>query len=302
MSQSSRRSGRTAAEDPLAAHLQRTASWSLLTAAEEVALSRAIEVGVLARERLESDGRASADDLAVLVAQGERAMARMVAANLRLVLMVARGHRTPGVSLLDLVQEGTLGLIRAVQRFDHQRGLKFSTYAVWWIRQAVQRGSAELLRAVRLPVATSEQLRMVRAARHRLEFETERDVTVAELAEATGLSLPRVRHLLSVDREVVHLDAPRPGDDPLHSQLSLPDVLADLSTRAVTSTRVHDALVALQPQERRVLERRYGLVGPGLSAAQVGARLGLSESQVRRLERRALERLREHPALHAVVA
>ncbi|HZG99060.1 MAG TPA: sigma factor, partial [Nocardioidaceae bacterium] len=122
MSQSSRRSGRTAAEDPLAAHLQRTASWSLLTAAEEVALSRAIEVGVLARERLESDGRASADDLAVLVAQGERAMARMVAANLRLVLMVARGHRTPGVSLLDLVQEGTLGLIRAVQRFDHQRG------------------------------------------------------------------------------------------------------------------------------------------------------------------------------------
>ncbi len=299
----SRRSHRSGAEDPLAAHLQRTASWSLLTAAEEVDLSRAIEVGVLARERLEAGAAvAAADDLAVLVAEGERAMARMVAANLRLVLMVARGHRTPGVSLLDLVQEGTLGLIRAVQRFDHQRGLKFSTYAVWWIRQAVQRGSAELLRAVRLPVATSEQLRMVRAARHRLQGEHDRDVTPVELAAATGLSLPRVRQLLSVDREVVHLDAPRPGDDPLHAQLSTPDVLADISTRVVTRARVHDALAVLPPQERRVLERRYGLLGAGMSAAQVGARLGLSESQVRRIERRALERLRDHPALHAVVA
>ncbi len=299
----SRRSHRSSTEDPLAAHLQRTASWSLLTAAEEVDLSRAIEVGVLARERLEAGAAvAAADDLAVLVAEGERAMARMVAANLRLVLMVARGHRTPGVSLLDLVQEGTLGLIRAVQRFDHQRGLKFSTYAVWWIRQAVQRGSAELLRAVRLPVATSEQLRMVRAARHRLQGEHDRDVTPVELAAATGLSLPRVRQLLSVDREVVHLDAPRPGDDPLHAQLSTPDVLADISTRVVTRARVHDALAVLPPQERRVLERRYGLLGAGMSAAQVGARLGLSESQVRRIERRALERLRDHPALHAVVA
>lgn len=298
-----RHSGLGGPEDPLAAHLQRTASWSLLTAAEEVDLSRAIEAGVLARERLETGtAAAAADDLAALAAEGERAMARMVAANLRLVLMVARGHRTPGVSLLDLVQEGTLGLIRAVQRFDHQRGLKFSTYAVWWIRQAVQRGSADLLRAVRLPVATSEQLRMVRAARHRLQSERDRDLTAAELAEATGLPLQRVRHLLSVDREVVHLDAPRPSDDPLHTQLSTPDVLADISTRAVTSARVHDALAVLQPQERRVLERRYGLVGPGMSAAQVGAGLGLSESQVRRLEHRALERLREHPALHAVVA
>lgn len=299
----SRPSSPSTAEDPLAAHLQRTASWSLLTAADEVDLSRTIEVGVLARERLDAGvAAADAEDLAILVAQGERAMARMVAANLRLVLLVARGHRAPGVSLLDLVQEGTLGLVRAVQRFDHQRGFKFSTYAVWWIRQAVQRGSAELLRAVRLPVATSEQLRMVRAARHRLLAERASDVTTAELAEATGFSLAQVRHLLSVDREVVHLDAPRPGDDPLHTQLSTPDALADISTRAVTSARVHDALAVLQPQERRVLERRYGLVGPGMSAAQVGARLGLSESQVRRLERQALERLREHPALHAVVA
>jgi RNA polymerase sigma factor (sigma-70 family) len=301
MSQSSRPSGRSISEDPLAAHLQRAASWSLLSAADEVELGRAIEVGVLARARLEAGG-SDADDLAVLVAEGERAMARMVAANLRLVLMVARRHRTPDVSLLDLVQEGTLGLIRAVQKFDHTRGVKFSTYAVWWIRQAVQRGSAELLRAVRLPVATSEQLRMVRAARHRLQAEHARDVTVAELGEATGFSLPQVRHLLSVDSEVVHLDAPRQGDDPLHVQLSTPDLLADISIRALTTARVHDALAVLQPQERRVLERRYGLVGPALSAAQVGARLGLSESQVRRLERTALQRLREHPALHAVVA
>ena len=303
MSQSSRRLGSDSAGDPLSAHLRRAASWSLLSAAEEVELSRAIEAGVLARERLESGAAdAVAGDLAVLVAHGERAMARMVAANLRLVLMVARGHRTPGVSLIDLVQEGTLGLIRAVQRFDHCRGVKFSTYAVWWIRQAVQRGSAELLRAVRLPVATSEQLRMVRAARHRLQAEHARDVTEPELAEATGFSVAQVRHLLSVDSEVVHLDAPRPGDDPLHTELSTPDVLADISARTLTSSRVQDALAVLQPQERRVVERRYGLVGPALSAAQVGIRLGLSESQVRTLERHALQQLREHPALHAVVA
>lgn len=294
---------RTPSGEALAAHLQQAAGWALLTAEEEVELGAAIEVGVLARGRLEAaHDAADTADLILLAAEGDRAMTRMVAANLRLVLMVARGHRTPAVPLIDLVQEGTLGLVRAVQKFDHQRGVKFSTYAVWWIRQAVQRGHAELVRCVRLPVATSEQLRMVRAARHRLEAQHAREVTDAELAEATGFSIGQVRHLVGVDGEVVQLDAPRPADDSLYTQLSTPDVLIDLSSRTVTEARVHDALAVLSAQERQVLERRYGLVGQALSAVQVGACLGLSESRVRTLERHALRRLREHPALLAVVA
>ncbi len=303
MSASSYWTHRTPSGEALAAHLQQAAGWALLTAAEEVELGAAIEVGVLARNRLDADHRAAdAADLAVLVAVGDRAMTRMVAANLRLVLMVARGHRTPAVPLIDLVQEGTLGLVRAVQKFDHRRGVKFSTYAVWWIRQAVQRGHAELVRSVRLPVVTSEQLRMVRAARHRLEALHAREVSDAELAEATGFSIGRVRHLVGVDSDVVQLDAPRPADDGLHTQLSTPDVLVDISSRTLTEARVQDALAVLGPQERQVLERRYGLVGQPLSAAQVGACLGLTESRVRTLERHALRRLRGHPALLAVVA
>lgn len=290
-------------EDLLAAYLNEIGGWSLLTAAEEVELARAIEVGVLARQRLErANSDADGADLATLVDEGERAMARMVAANLRLVVRVARGHRTPGVALLDLVQEGSLGLIRAVQKFDHQRGLKFSTYAVWWIRQAVQRGNAELVRTVRLPVATSEQLRMLRAARHRLQATNADEPTVPQLAEATGMSLQRVHALLACDGDVVHLDAPRPADDPVHRQLSTPDVLADLSECTVTGTRIADALSVLDARERAVVERRYGLVGAAMSTAQAGAVLGLTESQVRTIERRALVRLRRHPALHAVVA
>lgn len=298
-----RRSDSSPGEDPFGAYLREIGTWALLTAAEEVDLARAVEVGVLARERLERDpGGPDGSDLAVLVEQGQRAMARMVAANLRLVVMVARGHRTPGVAMLDLVQEGSLGLVRAVQRFDSRRGLKFSTYAVWWIRQAIQRGNAELVRAVRLPVAASEQLRMVSAARYRLQMLHADEPTVPQLAQATGLSEARVHALLAHDGDVVHLDEPRSVDHPLHLQLSTPDVLADLSESTVTGVRVADALSVLDATERCVVERRHGLVGVPLSAKEVGASLGLTESQVRTLERRALARLREHPALLAVVA
>ncbi len=291
---------RTPVEGTLGVFLDRAGA-SLLNAQQEVELIAATEVGVLARDRL-SRGCAEAEraDLELLVDRGERALARMVAANLRLVVMVARGHRTPGVALIDLVQEGALGLLRAIQRFDHHRGVKFSTYAVPWIRQAVQRGNAELVRSVRLPLETSEQLRMLHAASYRLQVAGSSQPSVAQLATATGIPVGLVRELLTLDRSLVPIDEPRPADHPLHAQLSTPDGLAELGHTAVRDARIEDALSVLDELERTVIERRFGFAGPASSAQSVASALGLTQSRVRTLERQALDRLRRHPALRAV--
>jgi RNA polymerase primary sigma factor len=254
----------------------------LLTAAEEVALAKRIERGDLIAKR------------------------EMIESNLRLVVSIAKGYRGLGVPFLDLIQEGTLGLNRAVEKFDWRRGFKFSTYATWWIRQSVQRAVANHARTIRVPVHVVERQQKLSRAARRLEVELGREATKEELAEATGLPMQHVDEALGAAHASVSLNQTVGADD----EGELGDLFADREAadpfeEAEESLRkqgVRRALDALPERERRILELRFGFEGEPWTLEAIGHELDLTRERVRQLEAQALARLAALRDLAAVSA
>ena len=259
------------AADSLQLFLADIGRHKLLTAAEEVMLAKAIERGDVTAKR------------------------RMIESNLRLVVSIAKGYRGLGVPFLDLIQEGTLGLNRAVEKFDWRRGYKFSTYATWWIRQSVQRAVANHARTIRVPVHVVERQQKLSRAARRLEVELGREATKDELAEATGLPIQHVDEALGAAQASVSLNQTVGADD----EGELGDLFADREAadpfdEAEESLRrqgVRRALDALPERERRILELRFGFEGEPWTLEAIGHELDLTRERVRQLEGQALARL-----------
>ena len=261
----------TGAGDSLQLFLADVGRHKLLTASEEVMLAKQIEKGDLLAKR------------------------RMIESKLRLVVSIAKGYRGLGVPFLDLIQEGTLGLNRAVEKFDWRRGFKFSTYATWWIRQSVQRAVANNARTIRVPVHVVERQQKLGRAARRLEVELGRDATKAELAEATGLPIQHVDEALGAASASVSLNQSVGADDEgelgdLFADREAPDPF-DEAEESLRKQGVRRALDALPERERRILELRFGFEGDPWTLEAIGHELGLTRERVRQLEGQALARL-----------
>lgn len=274
----------------------------LLTATEEVELAKRIEAGVYAAELLrradagEQELPAERRDLERVAREGAQAKDQMIKANLRLVVSAARKRRERSVPLLDLVQEGNLGLIRAVEKFDYAKGYKFSTYAMWWIRQAMQRGIAFNGRAIRVPEHANDQLAKLERVEAALRSDADRDPTPEELAEASSLPLARVIELKSVARVTTSLDVPiGDGEVELGDLIGSTedDPVGDTIAREATTHLLGAALDTLPPLAKKVISLRYGLDdGKQRTLQQAAEQVGVTRSQARRLEQEALSELR----------
>ncbi|MGH3665949.1 MAG: sigma-70 family RNA polymerase sigma factor [Egibacteraceae bacterium] len=275
----------------------------LLTAEDEVRLAKTIEAGREAQEQLDAGAKDARGDLARRAGEGEAAFDHFVAANLRLVVSVAaQFSKRSTLDLGELIQEGNLGLLRAVEKFDWRRGYKFSTYATWWIRQAIQRGVAGSERTIRLPVALHDALVKVRAASARLESETGREPTIDELAAATKLTPTKVERALEGDHAMTSLDRPVGYDSDASDLGEFVAIATDSPAEEVVERNfVQDlfqmAQDSLDERSWYVLQRRYGLDGgQALTLDALGRELGLSRESVRKIENQALSRLQQELA------
>ena len=299
---STTRETRSESVDAVRDYLRAIAKQSLLTADEEVELARTIEVGVLAQERLDKGGLSAADsrDLKTLVAQGERARSRFIQANLKLVVSIAKRYTGHSLVLLDLVQEGNLGLIHAVEKYDFKAGFKFSTYATWWIRQSITRALADAGRMIRIPVHTAEKINVINRSKRELFIELGREPSLEEIAEAVSLTPDQVRQLLDYDSQPVSLHTPVGEEDgselgDLIEDDNIPDP-SEVIDVTIRNADVRLALNTLSPREAHILKHRYGFDGTEpMTLDRVGSMLGISQERVRQLEKRALRKLRMFP-------
>jgi RNA polymerase primary sigma factor len=259
-------------QDPLKLYVRQIGDGRLLTPSEERELAR-----------LKDEG-------------DEAAKRRLIEANLRLVMSITRNYTKAGVPLLDLIQEGNLGLIRAVEKFDYRLGFKLSTYATWWIRQAITRALADQGRTIRLPVHVAEQVRRVMRARRVLAQKLNRDPTIDEVATESGFPVRRVEELLELVEDPVSLETPVGDGESLYADL-IEDVHSDQpdesTAKRLRSAELAEALTHLNPRMQRVLVLRFGLEdGKPQTLEEVGAGLGITRERVRQLEARALRELR----------
>ncbi len=286
----------------------------LLTAEDEVTLAKQMERGHAARRRLVKTTNLADAERAKLegeVVTGERARCRLTESNSRLVVSIAKKYMGQGVPFLDLIQEGNLGLMQAVERFDYRRGCKFSTYATWWIRQAVVRALAEQGRAVRLPAHANQQRRKLARVIQQLRQELGRDPTIDEIANTTETSPHRIRWAVETWRNPISLEEMTFGDedqDKWGDYLEDPDEVSpsDSMEQHQLQEEIRSVLTALTPREERVLELRFGLKdGYAYKLVEVANRFGLTRERVRQIEGRALHKLRDphrSEKLHEYVA
>jgi RNA polymerase primary sigma factor len=262
-------------EDSTKAYLKEIGKFRLLTGKEEIELSRAIQHGDRSAKR------------------------KLIQANLRLVVSIAKRYKNTDLGFQDLIQEGSLGLIRAAEKFDPERGYKFSTYATWWIRQAIMRALADKSRAVRVPVHITEALARVRKTVRILVTELNRKPTIEEIAKSSGMSVKKITEILAADKKLVSLDA-HVGND-IDNTIS--DFVKDENTPApdeairgqLLAERVATALGRLSPHEREVLRLRYGFDGGvTMTYEQTGQKLGVSRERARQIEAKAIKKLRNH--------
>ena len=290
-----------AIDDTIGLYLKEIGRVPLLTAEEEVALAKRMEAGQFAKKKLDGNGLNLEEraELMKKVMDGLAAREHLIRANSRLVISVAKKYIGRGVPFLDLIQEGNIGLIRAANKFNYQLGHKFSTYATWWIRQAVTRAIADQSRTIRVPVHMGDQINKLLRTSHRLTQELGREPTSEELANALDIPTRKAEEMLRVARRPLSLEMPT--DDEGESELG--DFIEDEDGLApdeeVTSTMLRDLLQGilqdLPPREVRILQLRYGLVdGETYTLEEVGKKLGVTRERVRQIEAQALSRLR-HP-------
>jgi RNA polymerase primary sigma factor len=287
---------RPSGDDGVRRYLSELGAHALLTQRDELELGRAIAAGRAAAARLAAGERTA--ELRRLVATGDAARERFIGANLRLVVSIAKRYQTPTMPLPDVIQEGNLGLMRAVEKFEPERGFKFSTYATWWIRQAITRAIADKGRTIRVPAHVSEALAVLARTTAALARDLGRDPTVEELAEATGFPIQRIEDYRVAVHDTVSLSAPIGEDDG-----ELADLLADdrveIPFEAAASRMEHEALAQvlalLSPREQDVLRLRFGLDGSmPRTLEDVGREYSLTRERIRQIEAKALTKLR-HP-------
>jgi RNA polymerase primary sigma factor len=290
-------------DDTIGLYLKEVGRVPLLNAVEEVELAQRIEHGRLAREEL-ARGNTSPrrrKDLQYLIEDGWAAREHLITANSRLVISVAKKYMGRGVPFLDLIQEGNIGLIRAAKKFDYRRGHKFSTYATWWIRQAVTRAIADQGRTIRVPVHMGDQINKLLRVQHQLTQRLGRDPSVEELATALEVTPQKVENMIQVARRPLSLETPT--DDEEDSVLG--DFIQDEEVPAPDETATYNllrehldtVLDSLPPREVRILQLRYGLLdGQAYTLEEVGRKMGVTRERVRQIEAQALSRLR-HPAI-----
>jgi RNA polymerase primary sigma factor len=290
-------------DDTIGLYLKEVGRVPLLTAEEEVELAQRIERGRLAREEL-ARGNVTPRrrmELQRLIEDGWAAREHLITANSRLVISVAKKYMGRGVPFLDLIQEGNIGLIRAAKKFDYRRGHKFSTYATWWIRQAVTRAIADQGRTIRVPVHMGDQINKLLRVQHQLTQRLGRDPSVEELAEALEVTPQKVENMIQVARRPLSLETPTDdeedsvlGDFIQDDEIPAPD---DTATYNLLREHLENVLDGLPPREVRILQLRYGLLdGQAYTLEEVGRKMGVTRERVRQIEAQALSRLR-HPAI-----
>jgi RNA polymerase primary sigma factor len=305
------------AEDPVHTYLKEIGRVPLLNAALEVEIAQAIEVGNEAAARIAAHelaecGEGPADAVLAgseltrhrrLVRKGQQAKDELIEANLRLVVSIAKRYRNRGLAFLDLIQEGNLGLMRAVDKFDHTKGFKFSTYATWWIRQAITRAIADQARTIRIPVHMVETINKVVWAQRQLLQELGREPTIEEVSQRVEFPIDRIREILRINQDTVSLEQPVGDEDDFNLSDLIEDrgavVPDDAATRSLLDVAVREALGHLSEREQDVVRLRFGLDdGKIRTLEEVGKEFGVTRERVRQIESKTLAKLRRPDAAH----
>ena len=294
-------------DDPVRMYLKEIGKVNLLTSEEEIALAQKMDAGNAAKEQLEELEKAGEEipeetrtELNKLIKEGEKAKQKLAEANLRLVVSIANRYVGRGMQFLDLIQEGNLGLIKAVEKFDYTKGYKFSTYATWWIRQAITRAIADQARTIRIPVHMVETINKVIRVSRQLLQELGHDPTPEEIAAEMNMPAERVREILKIAQEPVSLETPIGEEEDSHLGDFIPDEDASEPAEAASFTLLKEQLVevlsTLTPREEKVLKLRFGIEdGRTRTLEEVGKEFNVTRERIRQIEAKALRKLR-HPS------